>query len=173
VLGFTALQLSPDRDPGALHREALAAGSVDLGVLVQRRLIRGLPAEWKTRPPRIEASTPEERTALGYLHGNCGQCHNDRGSLASLGLVLWIDPARSHGARVIASLLQPGRFRPSGDAPAERLSAGAPESSTLLTRMRSRDPLTQMPPLATLVVDQEATSRIERWISQLPRSSPH
>ena len=172
VLGFSALQLSPDRDPDAVHAEQPGAGSVDLGVLVERGLIRGLPSDWRTHPPRIQASTPEERTALGYLHGNCGQCHNARGSLASLGIVLWIDPARSDGStRVITSLLRVSRFRVFGTAPAERVSPGAPELSTLLTRMRSRDAATQMPPVATLVVDREAASLIERWIAQLRPSS--
>ncbi len=40
VLGFTALQLSPDRDPGAIHGEPLQPGMVTLRDLVARRLRR-------------------------------------------------------------------------------------------------------------------------------------
>jgi len=175
ILGFSALQLSADRDPEAVHGEQPAPGMVDLGVLVDRRLIRGLPASWRTRPPRIDVPTEDERAALGYLHGNCGQCHNARGPLASLGLDLWIDPARpgSDLRRVIASMLSRSHFHIPGEAVPEsrRLTPGAPEQSAILVRMRTREPTEQMPPVATRVVDAEATRRIEQWIEELPSRS--
>ena len=40
------------------------------------------------QPPRIAATSPTARAALGYLHGNCGHCHNDAGALTGLELVL-------------------------------------------------------------------------------------
>ena len=174
VLGFSALQLSPDRDPDAIHGETPVAGGLDLAVLVDRHLIRGLPPEWRRTPPRIRASTPSERTALGYLHGNCGQCHNARGPLAALGLELWLDPARPERAtaEVLASLLARSSFQFPGQTPARaaRLSPGAPDRSAILLRMRTRDPTTQMPPLATRVVDDEAVRRVQQWIAQLSAS---
>ena len=175
ILGFSALQLSSDRDPEAVHGEQPGPGTVDLGVLVARHLIRGLPASWRTRPPRVDASTEEERAALGYLHGNCGQCHNARGPLASLGLALWIDPARPGNdiRRVVASLLAGSHFHIPGetDPQSRRLTPGAPERSAILVRMRTREPAEQMPPLATRVVDAEAARRIEQWIEELPSRS--
>ena len=175
ILGFSALQLSADRDPEAVHGEQPGPGMVDLGVLVDRHLIRGLPASWRTRPPRLEASTEEERVALGYLHGNCGPCHNARGPLASLGLDLWIDPARPGNdiRRVIGSMLARSRFHIPGQAVQEsrRLIPGAPEQSAILVRMRTREPTEQMPPVATRVVDAEAARRIEQWIEELPSRS--
>jgi hypothetical protein len=51
VLGFTALQLSPDRDPLAPHAE-LHASDVDLRTLIARGLVRNLP------------------------HALCGHCHS-------------------------------------------------------------------------------------------------
>ena len=36
-----------------------------------------------------------------------------------------------------------------------------------------RDPATQMPPVATLLEDREAASRIERWIEGLRPPSSH
>ena len=88
VLGFSALQLSPDRDPLAPSAERPRAGDVDLARLLGRGLIRRLPASLVTRPPRIVAPTPRARAALGYLHANCGNCHDARGPLGSLGLSL-------------------------------------------------------------------------------------
>jgi len=76
VLGFSALQLSRDRDPGAPHAEAVTPDMVDLTTLVERKLIASYPRGWATHPPRIAASSPMERAALGYLHANCGSCHD-------------------------------------------------------------------------------------------------
>ena len=77
--------LSPDRDPLAPHAErprtrvesALARAIAACCAICRRRC--------SPRPPRIAAATPAERAALGYLHGNCGHCHNDEGPLAVLG----------------------------------------------------------------------------------------
>src|SRR5687768_2042345 len=44
VLGFSALQLSPDRDPLAPHAEAPPDGAVDLASLAASGRLRGLPA---------------------------------------------------------------------------------------------------------------------------------
>jgi hypothetical protein len=85
-LGFSALQLSGDRDPNAAHREP--AVGIDLGGLIDRGMLRGYRGP---RAPRIAARTPTERAALGYLHGNCGGCHNTRTSLASLEMELTAD----------------------------------------------------------------------------------
>src|SRR5262245_37071710 len=60
VLGFSALQLSPDRDPLAPHADASAA-AVNLTTLTARGLLRNLPAELQA--PRIVASSPAERAA--------------------------------------------------------------------------------------------------------------
>ncbi|MGZ8256119.1 MAG: hypothetical protein ACXWVT_14790, partial [Burkholderiaceae bacterium] len=86
VLGFSALQLSTDRDPLAPHAERPRPGQLDLRSLAARGLLRGLPAELLATPPRIEASSPTARAALGYLHGNCGHCHNAAGALTGLEL---------------------------------------------------------------------------------------
>src|SRR5215218_1847983 len=75
VLGVSALQLSPDRDPGALHADG-GPDAIDLKTLVDRGLVVGFPQHLLDQPPRITASSQKERAALGYLHGNCGHCHN-------------------------------------------------------------------------------------------------
>ena len=75
IIGFSLLQLSPDRDPKALHADPPPAPGVDLPYLVRAGLLTGLPQALLTTPPRIEARSPTERAALGYLHGNCGHCH--------------------------------------------------------------------------------------------------
>lgn len=160
VLGFDALQLSSDRDPLAPHAEAPLEGSIDLRQAVERGLVRGLDARLVATPPRIEADTPRERAALGYLHGNCASCHNAGSPLAFLGLDLEQRVApEADRKHVLATLL---------DVPAhaggKRVARGAPDESALVRRAGTRDPLRQMPPLGTRVVDHEALALLEDWI---------
>ena len=176
VLGFSALQLSADRDPGAPHAETPAPGSVDLAALVERDLVRGLPQQLVASAPRIAAASPTERAALGYLHGNCGGCHGPDSSLKSLGMSLAypVDPAHDGEAPAIATTFaRPSRFAlPGAQAGASvRVTPGRPERSVLLARMRSHSRIARMPPLGTRVVDEQAADLIERWISSAPDSA--
>jgi len=171
VLGFGALQLSPDRDPLAPHARAEVPPGQDLAAFVARGQVRGLPEELLRVPPRVEARTPRERAALGYLSTHCGSCHWDGGLLAGLDMTL--DARVDAGAeRALASLLdRVSRFQPPAmpGAPAQdavRLRPGAPEESVLIYRMTTREPLAQMPPLGTHVVDSEARDLLEAWIRE-------
>ncbi len=169
VLGFSALQLSRDRDPGAPHAEAVTADMVDLTTLVERELIDSYPREWISNPPRIATSSPTERSALGYLHANCGSCHDRSTSLASIGMLLRQptsavdsqDPVRA------TAVHQRGKFQLPGHPSEEayRIDPGNPARSTVVFRMATRNPVRQMPPLGTKVVDQEGLDLIRRWIS--------
>lgn len=169
VLGFSALQLSSDRDPLAPHAERLEAGDATLATLVQRGLVRGLPRDLVERPPRIAASSPRGRAALGYLHANCSSCHDSAGPMASLGVSLF----QSLGAAAAregpaAAIGRPTRYRVAAAMPGESvwIRPGAPSSSAVVARMSSRSPIAQMPPLGTKLVDEEAVSLLERWIAE-------
>ena len=167
VLGFSALQLSPDRDPLAPHAETPGAAFVNLRILDERGLLRNLPEELLETPPRIEAPSPQARAALGYLHGNCGHCHNDNGPVGELDLSLQQSAAArsASAARTLETLV---------GYPAEvstknidtRVVPGSHESSMLFARMRTRNPLMQMPPLGTRVSDATAVALIGSWIEQ-------
>ena len=166
ILGVSALQLSPDRDPAALHADALPKGAVDFASLAASGRLRGLAPELLARPPRIDAATPRERTALGYLHANCGTCHNTAGPLASLGLDLEtrVAPGRCSKPHA-AGLACESRFRCDTFGPGSlRVHPGAAERSVLMGRMGSRNPASQMPPLGTRVVDAAAVSLVGAWI---------
>jgi hypothetical protein len=172
VLGFSSLQLSSDRDPLATHAERPGPGDVDLPALVARGLVRGLPRALLDRPPRIDAPTGRARAALGYLHVNCGICHDSRGQLASLGLSLVQRVAERGGADAALATASdvPSRFRPPGTEAAApvRIRPGRPADSVLVARMASRDPLVQMPPLGSHAVDDEAVALVSAWIRELP-----
>lgn len=171
VLGFSALQLSGARDPRAPHAEPLRPGDVDLAMLVNQGWLKGLPAHPGALAPEIPARSATERAALGYLHGNCSSCHNARGPLADLefSLEVRLDAGAASGTRpaaLVTGLDRTARFQPSGSAPIARLAAGHPEASLVLQRMARRDPISQMPPLGTKVVDREAVALVERWIRE-------
>jgi hypothetical protein len=167
VLGFTALQLSPDRDPNAPHADPKRPGQADLRSLTARGWLRGLPPALLANPPRIDAPTPTARAALGYLHGNCGHCHNAAGALTGLELLLaqQADPAARSAERTLQSLLgHSSRFRARGSDAVQRVAAHG-GTSVLTLRMKTDNPLARMPPLGVHVVDTEGVALIERWIA--------
>jgi hypothetical protein len=171
VLGFTALQLSSDRDPLAPHADPPRAGDVELRALVQTGRLINFAQPLVDTPPRIEAPTPIARAALGYLNANCGHCHADpklTGAAVPVELQLALDPQDpAAGARVIATLVaSESRYRPAGATDARLVVPGNAQAGTLLARMRSRDPRIQMPPLGSAKPDLEAVALIERWINE-------
>lgn len=165
VLGFSALQLSSDRDPLAPHAES-ESPPASLQQWVDGGWLQSLPAELLRRAPRIDAPSAEARAALGYLHGNCGHCHdnaNDSGVPTGLLLAQRVaDPA--HNARVLASLEE-------ASARFQLGSRSASRGELVLARMRSRDPRLQMPPLGTERIDQEAVALIQRWLQIDPATN--
>jgi mono/diheme cytochrome c family protein len=173
VLGFSLLQLSPDRDPGAPHAEPAPAGGADVPTLVARGLLRNLPQRFVDTPPRIDADSATARAALGYLHANCGGCHNPEGPLAPVALVLDErgDGGFAPAAALASTVARPSAFRPPGQpGDAFRVVPGRPDLSVLPYRMRSRDALAQMPPLGTKLVDDAGLALVERWISEVKRT---
>lgn len=167
VLGFNALQLSGDTDPGAPHREPAPASALRLAELEARGLLANVPAELSSVQPRIVARTATERAALGYLFGNCSNCHNARGPLAELGLDFDISLRAGEPSPALAtSVGKRSRYVFPGAARSLRVAPGQPGDSTLALRMKSRSPAEQMPPLGSRITDGEAIALIERWISE-------
>jgi hypothetical protein len=167
VLGFSALQLSPERDPGALHADPWAASGIDLKSLIESGLLVGFPNSLLEAPPRIDGSSPTERAALGYLHGNCGHCHNQQGPLSNVGLFLRQAAGATPQPAIATTFNHPVRKQ----APLQtrdavlRIAPQRPDRSALMQRMASRVPAMQMPPLGTELADSEAVDLIQRWIS--------
>jgi len=178
VLGFTALQLSPDRDPLTPHAESLKPGMVTLTELLAEGRLAHAPANLAAHPPRIPAATPRERAVVGYLAANCGNCHPGKGGvLEKLGLDLRAPaglrdagalPWRRTALEVAGKTAVPGA--PEGES--RRIRAGAPELSTLLSRLSSRRPARQMPPLGSVIPDEAAIALVQGWIAEdlAPRS---
>lgn len=169
VLGFGALQLSADRDPGALHHDPPPPPGLTLESAVALGLVRGPDATLAR--PRIadDPRAPSQRAALGYLHGNCGHCHNASGALAALGLVLRMPPGGDPQGALAGMLRQRVAKPPPGLTPGTvfRVEPGRADLSELAQRMGSRHPGLQMPPLGTVLVDEAAVALITRWIAEV------
>ncbi len=125
-------------------------------------------------PPPTPFTIPGDLVAegaLGYLHANCGTCHNPASDVSALtGLRLW----ESTGAldtveNTIAYRTTVGQ--PNGALPQFHvIEPGDPDRSELVLRMSVRGTAspTQMPPLATEVVDLEGVAKVRAWIESLP-----
>jgi hypothetical protein len=157
ALGFSALQLADS--PEELDLERLGAEGLLSSPL----------------PPDAALSVPgdaDAAAALGYLHANCGSCHNPRGTawpdtqmLLRLGVEAGAVQTSPVLDSVVAERLQ--YYRAEDGAITLRVAPGQPESSGLITRMRVRGPMEQMPPLATERVDDEGVAIVSRWIASL------
>ena len=175
TLGFDALQLSTDRDPNALHAEPLTSEMVTLKTLVDEDLLTPRRDDLMSAPPRIAATSPTTRAALGYLSTNCGSCHNREGSIASLGLILKQTPqgAETAGRRraecsaaIATTVGQRGHWVvPEAPQESRIINPGRPDASALVRRVKSRRPLSQMPPIGTVVADNDAIELLTAWIA--------
>jgi hypothetical protein len=152
LLGVSAIQLS--------HDEA--------GVTLQ-----ALTDDAKlSHPPASDFRLPNTRewNALGYLHANCGNCHNPASvTWDRLDLDLWLrtdelsapTATQSYETSVGVALTELG-----GDLQ-YRVAAGDAEHSGLLVRMMTRGSDKAMPPLASEVVDSDGVALVREWIDSL------
>ncbi len=156
ALGFSFVQLS---------RAASSANDVTVDWLVAKGLL--------SAPPDGAYTIPGDETtaaALGYLHANCGHCHNPHG-------IAW--PNTQQVLRLTSTELEPettqiylttvGVPLQSFDKPPfqDRIVAGDPAASAIYYRMTQRGNLDAMPSLATEVVDQTGVDTVGAWISEL------
>jgi hypothetical protein len=171
VLGFNALQLSPDRDPNTPHAEQVTPEMINLKNLVDQKLLMHLPERFTIDPPVVLADSPRARTALGYLSSNCGGCHNSTDPLSTLGMYLKRSIGISPGAAKLELETVIGHKSKYPIPGLEldqsyRILPGDSSKSAVVYRMSSRDPYRQMPPLGTKIIDREALDLITKWIQE-------
>jgi hypothetical protein len=163
VIGFSALQLGH----ATVRNEAITLASLVDDGRITHAPPRAMPAvhEWSS----------VAKTAQLALHASCGHCHREGGPGAVSttgegvpGLVLDVrfedGEATSAAARTAVNV---ALVAPLSDDVTMRIVAGDPGNSGLFHRMTNRGDWTQMPPLATNVVDDEAAAAVQAWIDTL------
>lgn len=154
ALGFSAIQLSG------------ASGDATLRTLNALNLLTR-PADEAGYPAPGEADTAQ---TLGYLHANCGHCHNKNGSAwpdTQMVLRLGVGERDLLTSEIYVSTVNK-RLQYWRGGPIElRVATGRPDASALVARMATRGSEDQMPPLATEVIDPAGVERVRRWISSL------
>ena len=98
---------------------------------------------------------------LGYLHGNCSNCHNGQDPVASVGLSLRANITASSGTdqptmRTAVGVKSKFQIRDVAADHCLRLAPGDIERSAVVVRMRARDGMSQMPPTGSKVADSAA-----------------
>ena len=151
VLGFSALQLHHD-GPGVTLKTLVAEG----------RLTTPVP-EMKVPGDALASQ------ALGYLHANCGNCHNPRG-------IEFNNPFNLRLSVNDKSVEDTGAWKTGVRVPVEkfvspgvesRIVPGNPDGSCIVHRMTIRGTTEQMPPIASKVSDAKGLSIIREWVESL------
>lgn len=100
--------------------------------------------------------------ARAWLHTNCSMCHRPNGPTpVSMNLMASATLAATNTCNVDPSR---GTLGLTG---AKLIAPGLPDSSVILARANSRDPLIQMPPIGSHVVDAAGVALLRSWISSL------
>lgn len=158
-LGFSAVMLDHD----------------DAGVS-----LANLIAEGRLSNPPAGTGTPYfplpgdavDQAAMGYLHANCGSCHNPRSEVfgsgdALMNLRLYVDEiATVEGSPAYTTTVcQPEQT----DIPAAEqiIVPGQPDASAVVIRMSQRNTEDQMPEIATEEVDDAAVAALRAWVESI------
>jgi hypothetical protein len=129
---------------------------------------------WLSTPPSLTVFDPpgdaDTQAALGYLHANCGTCHNPDSSVFDrneLALQLSVD--------ALASVQETPAYQTTVDISVAELTgsarlrvvSGDPEASAVYERMSTRGSEEAMPPLASKLVDPTGLELVAAWIRSL------
>ncbi|HKA89749.1 MAG TPA: hypothetical protein VKE22_18935 [Haliangiales bacterium] len=134
-----------------------------------------------TVAPRAQGYKPAWTIPLGYLHANCGNCHNPNGSAwSATQMLLRIGVAEVDGAPTATAM-----YTNIVGVPTQTYHAGEPcgawagvtwqriapmnlACSAIYVRMMARGSLSgQMPPIATKHADAVAVAAVAAWIGML------
>ncbi len=150
VLGFSAVQLAQQAEADALN----------LDELVRLELVSHAPAA----TPRVPGNEIEQ-AALGYLHANCSHCHN--ASRPNRPGARCFDPESDIDFLLRVEEEQTVSATSAYRTTTEVIEPGKPDSSQVIDLMSQRSRFSQMPPLASEVVDTAAVTLLRRWIEEM------
>jgi hypothetical protein len=166
VLGFSALQLD----------HAGSAGEVTLASLVADGLLTAPPAAPTTAGDpyfALPGNTTLEQPVLGYLHTNCGHCHNpnskiftDNGVTMQLRLTVGT-LATLQGTPAYSTSIGIEGTTSGIDGIKTLVAPGMPDASQVVKRFESDNMALKMPALGTEIVDDAGKTLLRDWITNL------
>jgi hypothetical protein len=148
----------------------LATGEAD--DLLSRLETAGLLTDAIDPRPSIPGSALEQ-SALGYLHANCGHCHNEVHPLGAIRVLRMrvplglTDPLSAPSLRSTAG----AEMHHLIDGTTIGIVPGDPLASQVYARMLHRDAY-QMPPRGTEQVDPTGSELVRTWLESLPSTLP-
>jgi hypothetical protein len=162
INGFQAIQMSKPDGTGV--------DQVNLSWLITNG--------WLSNPPSVThfdiPGDDKARAALGYLHANCGHCHNPNWEFFALtNQVLRLttdslDTVEHTNTYRTTYFQHTTSFK---DVP-WRLDPATSDQSCIYVRPTNRGNAAQMPPIATKHVDDTGVATIKAWIDSLPAAPP-
>jgi hypothetical protein len=153
ALGFSALQLSHDGFFDQLRAKGF------LGTL----------------EPKPLPGSPTERAGVGWLHANCGHCHNINGSAwpdTNMTLRIAYGEADLAHTKMYLSTVGVSTQKFFGAGITKRVAPGDPDASCVAYRPSVRGDSQQMPPIATEFADDAGVASVRAWISSLDAGAP-
>jgi hypothetical protein len=151
ILSFSAIQLTHNR-PG------VTMASLSNGGRLTVPNAAGFPAP----------GAAFQQAALGYLHANCGNCHNSSfaGSTLRMRLLVGHRTVQATDTYTTATNVPTTTFacNGAGVGNCDRIEPNNPAQSAIIMRMSSRVPGTQMPPLGTELVHTPGVNAVSDWI---------
>ncbi|MDB4961775.1 MAG: hypothetical protein JWP01_1774 [Myxococcales bacterium] len=163
VLGFQAISLD----------FAAPAGQLDLADAIAANLLSAPPSP--TNGPYFPfpaAATVADRTAFGYLHANCGGCHNPQAPVYSAltsNMSLRLDVTKLGTVAMIpARATTVGNNGTVSGMNGPIVAPGNPGGSVMIMRMNSLTFPTKMPEIGTETTDPAGIAAITAWINQPP-----
>lgn len=154
ILSFSALQLSHNLSGSETVTSLSNAGLLTTPVVT---------------PFAIPGTAPE-RAALGYLHANCGHCHNATAdAVTQVNLKLWVDVE-------LATVDETDTYQSAvcvlnqlfnGGGTTHRVLPGNTSVSSVNYRINQRGSSEQMPPIGTEALDATGGAAVQSWISGL------
>ncbi|HEY8923405.1 MAG TPA: hypothetical protein VIU64_03430, partial [Polyangia bacterium] len=167
VLGLSALQLSRAADPSKIGPTLADLAARDLLTTPPPAPVPGSGA-----PPYGIPGDAVTVAALGYLHANCGHCHNENGTAWPDTQMVLRSVTADHDvatdavyASVVGRKVQYWRGGPS--AIMNRVTPGDPATSAIIARMMTRGTDDAMPPIATEEIDPVGLAAVSAWITSL------
>jgi hypothetical protein len=163
VLGFQAIQLDYDAPEGM----------VDLDSLIADNLLTAAPGG--TTPRFSPPGNAIDGAALGYLHGNCGHCHNPSSDLFSgktpidLRLRVALLGSVAETPAYTSTVNQPAAipYTEGGTTYTTLIIPDDPAMSAVISRMSSMLPLRFMPNVAVEMIDPAGQTALVAWINSL------